>query len=112
MGKIAIGRPFERPPTWVYEDREPILEPPGVWNWRYPQFTAGLLPIERKLDRRWRRGKPPARPAPTEPAVDDPAADTPAGTDLPETGLRGTEAPGAEVPSGDDVPPGNQTPDA
>ena len=56
-------RPFERPPRWVYEDREPLLEPPGVWNWRYPQFTAGLLPIDRKLDRRWRRGKPPSRPA-------------------------------------------------
>lgn len=37
---------IERPPAWLLERREPVLYPPQVWNWRYPQFMAGLLSRE------------------------------------------------------------------
>ena len=42
-------RSFERPPTLARNNGEPLLRPAGIWNWRYPQFMAGLLPIEQEL---------------------------------------------------------------
>jgi hypothetical protein len=39
--------PSDRPPRWKIEGREPPLPSPWAWNWRYPQFMAGLLSPER-----------------------------------------------------------------
>ncbi len=36
-------RSFDVPPAWAVEGREPLLEPGGLWNWRYPQFMGGLI---------------------------------------------------------------------
>jgi hypothetical protein len=41
-------RPFDRPPAWAREGREPRLPHSTMWNWRHPQFMAGLLPTERE----------------------------------------------------------------
>ena len=35
---------YDRPPVWLTEGREPLLPQPQYWNWRHPQFLAGLLP--------------------------------------------------------------------
>ena len=46
---------LDRPPTWALRGEETGLLPPRVWNWRYPQFLAGLLPREADADELRRR---------------------------------------------------------
>lgn len=36
-------RSFDRPPAWATSGGSPMLRPGGIWNWRHPQFMAGLL---------------------------------------------------------------------
>ena len=35
---------LDRPPGWAKRGEQSHLRPNRVWNWRYPQFMAGLLP--------------------------------------------------------------------
>lgn len=37
---------LERRPGWMIAGEPPRLLPPRVWNWRNPQFLAGILPPE------------------------------------------------------------------
>ena len=46
---------YDRPPAWaLQEGGKSRLKPDWVWNWRYPQFMAGLLrhDLEEKLRER------------------------------------------------------------
>lgn len=43
---------LERRPGWMIRGTAPILRPPRVWNWRNPQFLAGMLPPEPGLEAR------------------------------------------------------------
>ena len=38
---------YDRPHAWLLEGGRPLLPQPEFWNWRYPQFMAGLLPHDR-----------------------------------------------------------------
>ncbi len=44
-------RSFEVPPRWLVEGGEPRFQPAGMWNWRYPQFMAGLIEKEQSRPR-------------------------------------------------------------
>jgi hypothetical protein len=35
---------YDRPPAWLVEGRQPLMPQHWHWNWRHPQFLAGLLP--------------------------------------------------------------------
>jgi peptidoglycan/LPS O-acetylase OafA/YrhL len=45
---------FDRPPAWALQGGRSRFDPSWVWNWRYPQFMAGLLrhDLEEKLQER------------------------------------------------------------
>jgi hypothetical protein len=45
---------FDRPPDWALHHGRSRFDPPFAWNWRYPQFMAGLLrhDLEEKLQER------------------------------------------------------------
>ena len=39
---------YDRPPAWLVEGRQPLMPQHWHWNWRHPQFMAGLLPVDRE----------------------------------------------------------------